>query len=292
MENFSVTMKSFKNNVSNSGFNTLSEGSVQETMLGTLWARAKFSKLYPEILNDKKSSEIIEKINYDFTKVQEYLGEWRGIGLLVRARNFDDAVLNYIEKFPKATIVNVGAGLDTTYYRVDNGSIKRYDLDLADAIEFRRNYLPESTRCVYISKSALDYSWFDDVEFSPDKGIFIIAGGFIYYFQESEISALFDALAKKFPGGELIFDCISNLAIKVAHRRGKKAGAKTPFWHIGIGDPIKRISKWSSKLKVIDWYTMYARTKLNPKWAKKTLKMVKMAERFKTAKIVQIKFVN
>jgi O-methyltransferase involved in polyketide biosynthesis len=270
--------------------NILLQGTVQETMLGPLWARAKYSPLYPDILDDKKSSEIIKKISYDFTKIQEYLGEWRGIGLLVRARNFDNAVIKYIEKYPEATIVNVGAGLDTTFYRVDNGSIKWYDLDLPDAIEFRRKYIPESTRCSYISRSALDYSWFDDVEFTPEKGIFIIAGGFIYYFQESEISALFNALANKFPGGELIFDCVSNLAIKVAHKRAKKAGAETPFWHIGVGDPIKTLAKWSDKLKVIDWYTMYARTKLNPKWNKKTLKMVKMAERFKTAKIVHVKF--
>ena len=267
-------------------------GDVQETMLGPLWARAKYSQLYPDILDDKKSSEIIKKIDYDFTKVQEYLGEWRGIGLLVRARNFDNAVMKYIEKFPEATIVNVGAGLDTTFYRVDNGSIKWYDLDLPDAIEFRRKYIPEPTRCYYISKSALDYSWFDEVEFNLDKGLFIITGGFIYYFQETEISALFGALAKKFPSGELIFDCVSNLAIKVAHKRAKKAGAETPFWYIGVGDPIKTLAKWSDKLKVIDWYTMYARIELNPKWNKKTLKMVKMAERFKTAKIVHIKFMK
>ncbi|MFX0106285.1 MAG: class I SAM-dependent methyltransferase, partial [Candidatus Hodarchaeota archaeon] len=117
------------------------QGTLQESMLGPLWARAKYSQLYPDILDDEKSSEIIKKIDYNFTKIQEYLGEWRGIGLLIRARNFDNAVKKYIEKFPESTIVNVGAGLDTTFHRVDNGSIKWYDLDLPDAIEFRRKYI-------------------------------------------------------------------------------------------------------------------------------------------------------
>ncbi len=270
----------------------LIEGSVQETMLGPLWARAKFSKLYPEILDDQKACEIIEKLEYNFSKVQEYLGEWRGIGLLVRAKNFDNALKDYIEKFPNATIVNIGAGLDTTFFRVDNGKIKWYDLDLSDAIEFRKQFIPETNRSKFISKSALDYSWFDEIDFSHDKGIFLIAGGFIYYFQENEISAFFRALAEKFPDGELIFDCVSNLAIKVAHKRAKKAGVETPFWHIGIGDPVKKIAEWSDKIKVIDWYTMYSRTKPNPKWNKKTVKMVKIAERFKTAKIVHVKFLK
>lgn len=270
----------------------LIEGSVQETMLGPLWARAKFSKLYPEILVDQKATEIIEKMNYDFSKVQEYLGEWRGIGLLVRARNFDNALKKFIEEFPNATIVNVGAGLDTTFFRVDNGEIKWYDLDLPDAIEFRRQFIPEPNRCKYISKSVLDYSWFEEIDFNYEKGIFLIAGGFIYYFQESEISAFFNALAEKFPNGELIFDCISKLAIKVAHKRAKKRGVETPFWYIGIGNPTKKMAEWSNKIKVIDWYTMYSRIELNPKWNKKTVKMVKIAERFKTAKIVHIKFIE
>lgn len=270
----------------------LIEGSVQETMLGPLWARAKFSKLYPEILVDQKATEIIEKMNYDFSKVQEYLGEWRGIGLLVRARNFDNALKKFIEEFPNATIVNVGAGLDTTFFRVDNGEIKWYDLDLPDAIEFRRQFIPEPNRCKYISKSVLDYSWFEEIDFNYEKGIFLIAGGFIYYFQESEISAFFNALAEKFPNGELIFDCISKLAIKVAHKRAKKRRVETPFWYIGIGNPTKKMAEWSNKIKVIDWYTMYSRIELNPKWNKKTVKMVKIAERFKTAKIVHIKFIE
>ena len=270
----------------------LIEGSVQETMLGPLWARAKFSKLYPEILDDQKAYGIIEKLEYDFSKIQEYLGEWRGIGLLIRAKNFDNALKNYIKRFPNATIVNIGAGLDTTFFRVDNGIIKWYDLDLSDAIEFRRQFIPETNRCKYISKSALDYSWFDEIDFNHHEGIFLIAGGFIYYFHENEISAFFGALAEKFPDGELIFDCISNLAIKVAHKRAKKAGAETPFWHIGISDPIKKMAEWSDKIKVIDWYTMFSQTKISPNWNKKTVKMIKIAERFKTAKMVHVKFLK
>lgn len=59
--------------------NILFKGTVQETMLGPLWIRVKYSQLYPDILDDKKSSEIIKKIDYDFIKIQDYLGEWRGI---------------------------------------------------------------------------------------------------------------------------------------------------------------------------------------------------------------------
>ncbi|NVM37388.1 MAG: hypothetical protein HWN81_17465, partial [Candidatus Lokiarchaeota archaeon] len=69
------------------------EGTVQETMLGPLWARAKYSQISPELLDDQKAIEIIKNIDYDFSKIQEYLGEWRGLGLLVRAKSFDEALI-------------------------------------------------------------------------------------------------------------------------------------------------------------------------------------------------------
>ncbi|MFX1479013.1 MAG: class I SAM-dependent methyltransferase, partial [Promethearchaeota archaeon] len=200
------------------------EGSIQETMLGPLWARAKYSQIYPELLDDQKAIEIIKNIKYDFSKIQEYLGEWRGLGLLARARNFDEALLQYIEKYPSVTVVNIGAGLDTTFFRVDNGKIKWYDLDLPNAIEYRKKILPESERNTYIPKSALDYSWFKNIEFEYEKGIFFIAGGFVYYFKEKEISSLIIEMAKEFPRAEMIFDATSKLANKVINKRAKKAG--------------------------------------------------------------------
>ncbi|MHA1373658.1 MAG: class I SAM-dependent methyltransferase [Promethearchaeota archaeon] len=185
---------------------------VEETMLGPLWARAKYSQLYPEILDDLKAIEIIKNVDYDFSNIEDYLGEWRGLGLMVRAKNFDIAVKKYIENHPSATIVNIGAGLDTTFYRFDNGTIKWYDLDLPSAILFRKKLLSESERNKFISKSALDYSWFDEIEFNLNNGIFFIAGGFVYYFKEDEISTLIIEMAKRFPKAELIFDATSKLA--------------------------------------------------------------------------------
>ena len=268
----------------------LTDYTIQATMLGPLWARATYSQLYPDLLNDPKAAEIINKINYDFSEVQKFLEEWRGLGLLVRARSFDNAIKKYIEKNPNSTVVNIGSGLDTTFSRVDNGKIKWYNLDLPDAIEFRKEYIPETSRSKCIPKSVFDYSWFDQVEFKIENGIFFFAGGFIYYFRENEVSALFRDMAKRFQGGEFIFDCISRLAMMIMNRRMKKSGNKALRLHLSIGNPAKKILKWSNKIQIVDWYTIWARTPRNPKWSKKSLKMIRFAERLKTAKIVQVRF--
>ena len=85
---------------------------IEETNLGPLWARATYGKKYPELLSDPIASEIISQLGFDFTEIGNFLGEWRSIGLLRRARRFDNALKNYMEDHPSTTVVNVGAGLD------------------------------------------------------------------------------------------------------------------------------------------------------------------------------------
>jgi O-methyltransferase involved in polyketide biosynthesis len=264
---------------------------IQETMLGPLWARAKYSKQYPEFLDDPKAREIVAKLNYDFSEIQNYLGEWRGLGLLARAKNFDIAIKRFLEDHPEATLVNIGAGLDTTFSRVDNGRMQCFNLELPEAAKFRKSLIPDSKRNKTIAKSAFD-EWFNDIEFEQSKGIFFIAGGFIYYFTEEKVKELFISMTEYFPGGELIFDATSNLANKIVNRRAKKAGEEDLRFQFGVGNPEKIFPKWSPKIKLIDWHTIWSRLEINPNWHKKTIKAIKKSERVKAAKIIHLKIIE
>ena len=266
-----------------------SEGKIQETMLGPLWARAKYSKQYPEFLDDPKAQEIIDKLNYDFSEIQNYLGEWRCLGLLARAKNLDNAFKKFLNKYPEATLVNIGAGLDTTFSRVDNGRIQCYNLDLPEAANFRKKLIPDTERNKTVAKSAFD-DWFNMIEFKESKGIFFIAGGFIYYFTEKFVKNLFISMAEHFPGGELIFDATSKLANKVVNRRAKKAGEEDLRFQFGVGNPKKLFPKWSSKIELKEWYTIWSRLEINPEWNEKTIKAIKKSEKVKAAKIIHLRF--
>lgn len=266
-----------------------SKDKIQETMLGPLWARANYSKKYPEFLDDPKAREIIAKLNYNFSEIEDYLGEWRGLGLLARAKHFDIAFKAFLKDYPEAILVNIGAGLDTTFSRVDNGKIRCYNLELPEAAEFRKNLIPDTERNKTIAKSAFD-EWFNMIEFEESKGIFFIAGGFIYYFDEEKVKKLFISMAEHFPEGELIFDATSKLANKIINRRAKKAGEEELSFHFGVGNPEKVFPKWSSKLELKDWHTIWSRLEINPEWHEKTIKAIKKSETAKAAKIIHLKF--
>lgn len=150
------------------------------------------------------------------------LGEYGGLCYVWRVRKTDDAIRAYIKKRPRATVGNIGAGLDTTFSRVDNGQIRWYNLDLPDAAALRQTLIPNSEREVSIAKSFFDTSWFDDVAFNEGDGIIFISAGVFYYFREEELKTVVAEMASRFPSGELYFDAESKSAVAKSNSVVKK----------------------------------------------------------------------
>jgi O-methyltransferase involved in polyketide biosynthesis len=271
---------------------TLQSETVQETMLIPLWGRATYSHLYPELLTDPRAEEIIKRLDYDFGAFAKALGEYGGISYLVRARRFDESITAYIADHPQATVVNLGSGLDTTFSRVDNGQIRWFDIDLPDAIAFRKKLIPETERSSCIARSAFDQTWFDEVAFDPAKGIFIIAGGLFMYFQEVEVRKLFVALAERFPGGEIHFDTMPKLGLAMVNRRLKGTGVPTMSFALGIRNPQRTLTTWSPKLDVVETCAFYHSVPRDPRWDKATSLMMNMNDWMKTGGFVQARFLS
>ena len=120
----------------------------------------------------------------------------------LRAKQFDDKIRAYIAERPHASVINLAAGLDATFYRIDNGSIHWYDLDLPAVIDVRRQLLPEPDRVMYIAKSLLDPTWCKDITHTED-GVFMVAGGVFMWFEETQVKQFFSMLADNFPNGEI-----------------------------------------------------------------------------------------
>jgi len=200
-------------------------GGVSQTLLFPLWGRAQLSKEYSSLFYDAKAVELVEKIlastiDYDFSASDMPFGgimfniSRKGnllpvFGLIaLMAKQFDDKIKTYITEHPHASVVNIGAGLDATFYRIDNGTIHWYDLDLPAVIEVRKQLLPEPDRVTYIAKSLIDPSWCDDITYTED-GVFMIAGGVLQFFEEAQVKQFFSMLADNFPDGEIVFTAMS-----------------------------------------------------------------------------------
>ena len=83
---------------------------VSETLLLPLWSRAKISRDHNSLFYDAKAVGLVEQIDYDFSTLDENPFE-SDLFFVARAKQFDDKIRAYIREYPRASVVNIGAGL-------------------------------------------------------------------------------------------------------------------------------------------------------------------------------------
>lgn len=209
---------------------------VMETLLITLYVRAKDAMSTNPVIHDKKAIEIIQKIDYDFKKFES--GEMSYYGVLARAKTMDEEVKKFIAENPDCVIVSVGCGLDTRFSRVDNGKIKWYNLDFPQVIEQRELFFEKTHRVINIGKSALDPTWTQDVK-TEGKKLLIISEGMLMYLKENEISQLLQILTHGFDSFEAQFDLLYKGLVNKAkmHDTLKKTSAQFN-WGVKDGSEV------------------------------------------------------
>jgi O-methyltransferase involved in polyketide biosynthesis len=128
-------------------------------MLLAIYGRAEASRAFPDILRDDEAIRIIDSMDYDFTQIDKSYGaEYASLCCPLRAKRFDERCLAYISRHPDGAAVNPGSGLDTTFSRVDDGSVRWYNIDLPNSMTFRRQFVQTPERCADIAKSMFDYT--------------------------------------------------------------------------------------------------------------------------------------
>lgn len=148
-----------------------------ETMLQCFYARAMHSKNPKNKFRDEKAEELVDRLDYDFSKARKDTA--MSSGIVARSVVFDEIVRAFIDKYPDCTVVNIACGLDTRAYRMDNGKLTWYNLDLPETIEVRNSIYQESGRISTIACSVLDENWPAQVKVRG-KMLFIIEGLTMY----------------------------------------------------------------------------------------------------------------
>ena len=187
---------------------------VSETALLTLNGRAHQARHPNAILDDPMAIRVVDAIDFDFDK----FGRRKGQEMALRSLAFDRATTQYLLRYPKATVVALAEGLQTSFWRLDasvpNPEFLWTTVDLEPIIELRERLLPSSPRIANLAQSALDYTWMDAVDTS--QGVFITAEGLLMYLQPDEAMGLIAECARRFPGGQMIFDLPPVLVKKLA----------------------------------------------------------------------------
>ncbi|OBF91807.1 methyltransferase [Mycobacterium sp. 852002-51163_SCH5372311] len=186
---------------------------ISETALLTLHQRATEAARPDGIIDDPMAIVLRDSIDYDY----HHFGRTHQATAL-RALAFDNGSRDYLDTHPRATVVALAEGLQTSFWRLDNGELTWLSVDLEPIVRLRQQLLPESDRLRYCAQSALDYSWMDEVD--DTNGVLITAEGLLQYLERDVVFDLIAACAKRFPGGWFIFDSIPRVLSAYSRRRG------------------------------------------------------------------------
>jgi len=178
---------------------------VSATTLWTLHNRATEAKRSDGVVRDPWAVTLLDTISYDYLKFGK-----PNQSHALRAVAFDGATGEYLTSHPRASVVALAEGLQTSFWRLERSGLLAestwYSIDLEPVIEIRTRLLPSDERIVALAQSALDRSWMDRVD--ATNGVFITAEGLLMYLEPEDALGLIADCAARFPGGQMMFDSI------------------------------------------------------------------------------------
>ena len=231
----------------------IEKNTVQETLIMPLYAGKVCTELYPNLYRNETAVRLINEIDYDFSEAEKnsrsLMQRFGALEVAMRQNDLAWEVRDYLKDHPKAAVVNLGCGLDSTGRSCDNGSCKIYNLDFPDVIAVRNELLPADEREKNIPCDLNDTEWLEKIDASG--GAIFFASGVFYYFLTKQVKALVQAMANAFPGGVLVFDAANRIAVKmIAKTWLKSAKIKDVGAYFAVSDAKDELSLWDSRLKV------------------------------------------
>lgn len=226
---------------------------VSATLLIPLWARALEQDEPQPLVRDPRARAMIDRIDYDWRRIRLSRGDL--VQMVVRLREFDRFVRDFLGRHPAATVVHLGCGLDARFQRVDNGQVRWFDLDLPDVIALRRELLPESDRDRYLACSAFEPGWMDEVNVREGGHLLFVAEAVLPYFEEARVKNLVVTLRGRFPGSELVTDTFTPLAVRVDNLHLLFIGSAARMrW--AVRDP-RDLESWSPGIRLVESFCYF-----------------------------------
>ena len=211
---------------------------VSETMLQTLYARAKETNSQNAKIKDDIAVHIVENIDYDFSKADK--DSAMSSGVIARTIVLDRMVEQYLNVHTNAVVVNIACGLDTRCYRMKGKYLRWYNLDLPQTMKIREQFLTETGPMYQIAKSAMDDSYIHDIEYHGED-ILVIIEGLTMYLDEKEVQKMFSIIEKSFKKVTVLVETMSPFVVKHMKEKSIDQSNAKFLWGVKNGNELQKI---------------------------------------------------
>jgi O-methyltransferase involved in polyketide biosynthesis len=211
---------------------------VPETMLWTLHHRAAEARRPDTVLPDPRAVQLVEAVDFPFVERFGHPHALVAQAIALRAGSFDAVVRDFLRAHPAGTVVSLGEGLETAFWRVDNGGVRWLTVDLPQPLALRHRLLPHGPRQSTHAGDARDLAWTADVD--PSADVLVLAQGLFMYLRPPEVRALIAGCAEAFPGGALVFDAVPRLSGRRGRGRLRRVSGRYRLpampWRMDVAD--------------------------------------------------------
>ena len=240
---------------------------VPETLLITLYVRARESQRPDAMMKDAPAVAMVNRIEYDFSRLK--MQRHDEVAVIMRMNKFDNHARDLITRNPQAVIVHIGCGFDTRFERVAerDDSVQWFDLDLPAVMDVRRQLIgTDSPRYHMLAASVFDKGWLDELGPYQARPFLFLAEGVFPYFEEAQIKSLFLRLRSRFPGAELVCDAHTPFVIWADNLQLALAGVEARLhWRLKHSRDVER---WGEGIRLLEEWNYFQEDEPRLKWVR------------------------
>lgn len=238
------------------------------------------SKKENPIINDPMAEYCLDKLYSMASEEERALLFDRKLPLALtnpqalRARKYDQITNDFISKNPGCTVVSLGCGFDTRYWRINNKNCEYIELDLPELIEIKKDILKEHLCYELISCSVLDTSWIDTVTKRGNKNILLLAEGLFMYLPKNEVIELLKTISERFNNSQIALEVTNEkythglwkmlIRRKIKSQLGYDAGSLFTY---GVRN-AQEIESYGNGIKVVEEWIYTEAEEVRPKISK------------------------
>jgi O-methyltransferase involved in polyketide biosynthesis len=226
---------------------------VMGTLLLPLMGRYTESKKVSGLIHDDKCVELVERHNLDLSAIEKAQHPLTRLAWVARAWN-TDAALSGLLSSGEATVLCLGCGLDTAYFRAGEKAVRWYDMDLPPVMEWRRHLIGEYGRCAMIAGDVRDAAVYAGIEVTGP--LVVLAMGVLCYLTADEVKQVLALAGGLAADVTLVCDYFSEKGIEVGNSMVVKGRGAPMIWH---ADSARDIAAMRPGAQVLDDYPLFAR---------------------------------
>lgn len=240
---------------------------VSQTAVYTLVCRVMQAEKKIPIISDPMAALCLDNMlslasEEDIRRILKWKKMMGGMGssdakrIAQRAIVIDGIVNEYISNNPSCTVITLGCGFDTRFWRIDNSKCRYIELDMPETIEFKKEILKDHLSYEQIGCSVLDTKWIDKVTSVGNDNFLLTAEGLFMYLPKPEAAGLLQVISQRFSRSQFVFDMAPQKYTKgfwhklIAWQFKLFLGLDVP-WVFGLKDP-RDFESYGSGFKVID----------------------------------------